>query len=113
MRKELLKSKTDRMLTGVCGGLGAYLGIGSTLVRIVFGLLILLGIPSLGVTPGIAITVYIVLMIAMPSKSKNENLPTTSFNCDKPNCGYAYSISQGDSYCRSCSKKLTDVITHN
>ncbi len=101
------------MLTGVCGGLGAYLGIGSTLVRIVFGFLIIGGIAGLGVPTVLAIVIYLVLIIAMPSKSKNGTFPTTSFNCDKPNCGYAYSVSQDDRYCRTCSKKLTDVITHN
>jgi phage shock protein PspC (stress-responsive transcriptional regulator) len=101
------------MLTGISGGLGTYFGISSTIIRIIFAFGIVGGLFGLGVPTVLTIVVYIVLMIAMPSKSKNIDLPNTSFNCDKPNCGYAFSLSQGDAYCRTCSKKLSDVISHN
>lgn len=39
--KKLLRSNHDRKLAGICGGLGAYFGLDSTVVRIVFLLLIL------------------------------------------------------------------------
>ncbi len=39
MDKRLTKSKTDRKLFGVCGGLGEYFGIDPTLVRLAFVLL--------------------------------------------------------------------------
>jgi len=113
MKKELLKSRTDKMLTGICGGLGNYFGVSSTIIRIVFAFGIVGGLFGLGVPTVLTIVIYIVLMIAMPSKSKDVNSPNTTFNCDKPNCGYAFSLSQGDSFCRSCSKKLSDVICQN
>jgi len=38
-----LKTKKDRMLAGVCGGIGEYFGIDSTLIRILWVLLSLGG----------------------------------------------------------------------
>ena len=40
------RSRTDRMIAGVCGGLGKYLGIDPTLIRLAFVLLLLFGIGS-------------------------------------------------------------------
>jgi phage shock protein PspC (stress-responsive transcriptional regulator) len=57
--KKLMRSE-DRMVAGVAGGLGDYLGIDPTLVRILFVLLTLLGGGGLG------ILLYIVLWIIMP-----------------------------------------------
>ncbi len=37
--KKLYRSRSDRMLAGVCGGLGEYLNIDSTLVRLITVLL--------------------------------------------------------------------------
>lgn len=39
MKTRLYRSRTDRMIGGVCGGLGEYLGVDSTLVRLFFVLL--------------------------------------------------------------------------
>ncbi len=36
MNNKLTKSRSDRVLLGVCGGLGKYLGIDSVMIRIVF-----------------------------------------------------------------------------
>ena len=36
MNKKLYRSRIDKMLGGVCGGLAEYLGLDSTLVRIFF-----------------------------------------------------------------------------
>jgi phage shock protein PspC (stress-responsive transcriptional regulator) len=44
MEKKLYRSRTDRMLFGVCGGLGKYLGIDSTVIRIIFILLAFCGV---------------------------------------------------------------------
>lgn len=62
MEKRLTRSRTNRMLSGVCAGLGEYFEIDPTLVRLAFALLTLLS----GVGPGIVI--YIVLAIIMPSE---------------------------------------------
>lgn len=34
--KKLYRSTSDRMIAGICGGLGDYFGIDSTLVRLIF-----------------------------------------------------------------------------
>ena len=43
MAKKLYKSRTDRQLFGVCGGLAEYLGVDSTLVRVILVLFCLAG----------------------------------------------------------------------
>lgn len=53
--------KQNGMLTGVCGGLAAYLKIDPTLVRLVF---VLLAMP--GGLPGVI--PYLLLWLIMPSK---------------------------------------------
>ena len=59
--RQLRRSRTNRRVAGVCGGLGAYFGIEPTLIRILF---VLLGLP--GGAPGILI--YIILWLAMPEE---------------------------------------------
>lgn len=57
--KKLYRSNTDRMLAGVCGGLGQYLGIDSTIVRLILALLVFFG-------AGSGIVLYIILALIMP-----------------------------------------------
>jgi phage shock protein C len=57
--KRLYKSRTERMIDGVCGGVAEYLGLDVTLVRILWVLLTLFG--------GTGIVLYIVAMIVMPA----------------------------------------------
>lgn len=59
--KRLYRSKTDRKLAGVCGGLGEYLGVDSTVVRVVF---VILALP--GGLPGVL--PYLVLWLIMPEE---------------------------------------------
>ena len=56
--KRLYKSRTERMVDGVCGGLAEYFGLDPTLVRIAWVLLAFFG--------GIGILLYIASMIIMP-----------------------------------------------
>ena len=58
MVKKLYRSRTDSLLGGVCGGLGAYLGINSTWIRLFFVLI------SLG--SGFGLLMYAVLWLMMP-----------------------------------------------
>ena len=37
--KRLYRSRSERMLGGVCGGLGAYFNVDPTLVRVIFAVL--------------------------------------------------------------------------
>jgi len=36
MEKKLYRSRTSRMLAGICGGLGEYFGVDPTIVRLVW-----------------------------------------------------------------------------
>ncbi|MDR3446132.1 MULTISPECIES: PspC domain-containing protein [Dyella] len=58
MEKRLHRSLTDRKIAGVCGGVAEYLGWDSTLVRLLWVVLTLLG--------GSGVLIYIVLWIVMP-----------------------------------------------
>jgi phage shock protein C len=59
-KRKLYRSESDRMVGGVCGGLGDYLDIDSTLVRIIFVALALMGGPGF--------LVYLILLIIVPSE---------------------------------------------
>ena len=54
----LSRSRTDRMLGGVCGGLGKYLGIDSKIVRLFFVLFTLTG--------GFGMLLYLALWLIFP-----------------------------------------------
>ncbi len=60
--KPLYRSRTDRMLSGVCGGLAGYIGMDVTLARILAAALILVT----GVVPGVV--VYIVCACVIPEE---------------------------------------------
>ncbi|MFQ5584212.1 MAG: PspC domain-containing protein [Calditrichia bacterium] len=64
--KSLLRSRTDKMLAGVCGGIAKYFNIDSSLVRLgwVFATLL---------TGGIGIIAYIVLIIVVPEEPYMES----------------------------------------
>jgi len=40
MKGKLYRSERDRMIGGVCGGLGEYFNIDSTIVRLIFALIV-------------------------------------------------------------------------
>jgi phage shock protein PspC (stress-responsive transcriptional regulator) len=52
--RRLTRSRTERMIGGVCGGLGAYLEIDPTLVRLLFVLGLLFWRPWAAALPGAA-----------------------------------------------------------
>lgn len=62
--KRLYRSKKDRMLSGVCGGIAEYFEIDSTLVRLLWILVTALT----GVLPGVI--AYIIAIIVIPEKNK-------------------------------------------
>ena len=64
MEKKLTLSKDDKMIAGVCGGIGEYFNIDPTIVRIFF---VLLSFIFLGST----IPIYIIFWIIIPSKKFN------------------------------------------
>lgn len=60
--KKVYRSRDNRMIAGVCGGLAKHLGIDPLLVRIFFVLLIFAN--------GIGIILYLILLILVPLESK-------------------------------------------
>lgn len=58
MENRLTKSKTDRKIFGVCGGLGEYFGIDPTLIRLVF--------VAMTLFEGIGLVIYIAMTIIIP-----------------------------------------------
>ncbi|GIK54889.1 MAG: PspC domain-containing protein [Chloroflexi bacterium] len=65
--KKLYRSQSDRWLGGVCGGLGAYVGIDPTLIRILFVLLVIFG--------GGGGLLYILLWIFIPQEPTGIDAP--------------------------------------
>ncbi len=59
--KKLCKSETNRVVCGVCGGLGNYFGIDATLIRLVFAGLTVIG--------GSGILLYLAAAIVIPRES--------------------------------------------
>ena len=57
--KKLYRSKTDKKIEGVCGGIGAYLEVDSTAVRAVWAVVTLF-------TAGVGILGYLACMLIIP-----------------------------------------------
>jgi len=55
---KLVKSRTNKMLTGVCGGIGEILGIDPTIIRLIWAALSLAG--------GTGIILYIIAAVIIP-----------------------------------------------
>lgn len=60
--KRLYRSKKERIIAGVCGGIGIYFGIDPTLVRLLY----IMTTVITGVLPGII--VYIIAVIIIPEE---------------------------------------------
>jgi phage shock protein PspC (stress-responsive transcriptional regulator) len=54
---KLYKSRTDRKICGVCGGIAEYFGVDSTLVRLITVLLVLFA--------GMSVWIYIIAALLM------------------------------------------------
>ena len=60
----LMRSETDRMIAGVCGGVAAYLGVDPVLVRLAFVILLL--------ASGIGLAIYVILWVVMPTPARAQ-----------------------------------------
>lgn len=59
--KKLMRSVDDKMVAGVCGGLGKYFGLDPVLVRIVFAIAAFFG--------GGGLLLYIILWVVLPEET--------------------------------------------
>jgi len=64
--RRLYRSRTNRKIAGVCGGLGAYFNIDPVFIRIVWVVLIL--------GAGVGLLAYLICWLVIP----NEPVPATS-----------------------------------
>ncbi|URZ87193.1 PspC domain-containing protein [Floricoccus penangensis] len=94
-KKKLTKSSTDKVWSGVLGGISEYFGLDSTWVRIAY---VVLSVCSSGF-PGI--TLYILLSLIIP---KSENQTTNHQNFDSFSGNY-YDRNQRDRYNNSKRKR--------
>ncbi len=67
MEKRLYRSRSDRMIWGVCGGLAKYFDIDPTIVRIIAVLSVLVS--------GVGILAYIILTIVIPLEGSKAAEP--------------------------------------
>ncbi len=60
MEKKLYKSNTNRLVCGVCAGVGEYFGIDPTLIRVVWAISALVG--------SVGFWAYIIAAVIIPSR---------------------------------------------
>jgi phage shock protein C len=58
--RKLYRSRTDRKLAGVCGGLAQYFNLDATLIRVLF--------VALAVFGGSGLVIYLVMWIIVPKE---------------------------------------------
>lgn len=63
MEKKLYRSRTDKKICGVCGGLAKYLNVDVTVVRLIVVLLVLFA--------GGGLIAYIICALIMPEEPEN------------------------------------------
>lgn len=59
MNKKLYKSNTNKMICGVCGGLGEFFGIDPTIIRLVWAIAGLMG--------GAGVVAYVLAAVIIPN----------------------------------------------
>jgi phage shock protein C len=69
MAQKKLTRSANKILAGVCGGIAEYFDIDPTLVRILYAALSFFS----AAFPGLIL--YIIMMLIMPEKDKNDNIP--------------------------------------
>jgi phage shock protein C len=62
--KKLTRSRSDRMICGVCGGLADYLNVDPVIVRLAF--------VFLAMADGVGLLAYVALCVIMPETAADE-----------------------------------------
>ncbi|GLU50090.1 PspC domain-containing protein [Nocardiopsis ansamitocini] len=65
-KKSFRRSKSQRVLTGVCGGIGAFTGVDANIVRLAFAVFTLLG--------GSGILLYLIAWLLMPEEGAQSSV---------------------------------------
>lgn len=58
--KKLYRSRADRKIAGICGGLGKFLNLDSTVIRLIFVLLCIAG--------GSGVLIYLIAALIIPEE---------------------------------------------
>jgi len=69
--KKLTRSRDDRWIAGVCGGIADYTGIDATVVRLVLVVCTILGAGSL-------VLGYVVAWVLMPQRARYDTVRATA-----------------------------------
>ena len=72
MIPRLIRPRTERMIAGVCGGLGLYFGVDPVIVRLLFVVLAL--------ATGLTLILYPILWLIMPEGTAVQPPASTSFD---------------------------------
>lgn len=70
--RKLIRSRSDRRIAGVCGGFGEYVGLDTTLVRLIWVFVTFVS----GIVPGIV--VYVLAWIIVPEEPVTHAVVTTA-----------------------------------
>jgi phage shock protein C len=62
--KKLTRSMDNRMVAGICGGLGKYFGIDATIIR-------LLAVVGVFISWGLVLLMYVIAMLIIPLEGQN------------------------------------------
>ena len=75
--KTLLRSRSNQVLTGVCGGLAEYFGIDATLVRV---LVVVISI----FTAGAGALAYLAMWVVIPAEGQKTSIVEDLINQNRP-----------------------------
>lgn len=64
--KRLYRSKTNKALAGICGGIGEYLNVDPTVIRVLWILFSLMG--------GCGLLAYIICLFVIPQDNTNSDI---------------------------------------
>lgn len=66
--KRLYRSRNDKMISGLCAGLGEYVGMDPTVIRVIFAFAGILAFP-------VAELIYFVMMLIVPEEPAGQVVP--------------------------------------
>lgn len=79
MDKKLYKSSSDKVLAGVCGGIGEYFAIDAVIVRLLWVVFTLMG--------GAGLIAYIIAAVIMPERPGASSIEDAYTRTDDPGSG--------------------------
>jgi len=103
-KRKLYKSRKNKMIGGVCGGIAEYLNVDPTIVRVITGVLCLV--------KGLGVLVYIIACIVMPynnedfSEDDTENLKSANIDPDEKKGSRSKASSAGNADPDDKDKKM-------